>query len=250
RYRKQAAIWGNTPSRFSIELFAPGNLYESGIDLSVVESGQSIDVPVENDTFEANSPEIVQLLAEIDKVAGFRLHYPLNNAEYQDEFVVFQGASYCRAVSRGQTYGLSARGLAIDVAEPTGEEFPIFRKFWIERPSSRADRIVVHALLDSPRVAGAYRFGIFPDEPTRLDIEATLFARSQLNHIGLGALTSMFLFGGMDKPDIPDYRNAVHDSNGLAMLTGAGEYLWRPLTNPTTLQISAFQDENPKGFGL
>lgn len=250
RYRKQAAIWGNTPSRFSIELFAPGNLYESGIDLSVVESGQAIDVPVENDTFEANSPEIVQLLAEIDKVAGFRLHYPLNNAEYQDEFVVFQGASYFRAVSRGQTYGLSARGLAIDVAEPTGEEFPIFRKFWIERPSSRADSIVVHALLDSPRVSGAYRFGIYPDDPTRLEVEATLFARTELTHIGLGSLTSMFLFGGLDGSDIPDYRNSVHDSSGLAMLTGQNEYLWRPLNNPTNLQISSFIDRNPKGFGL
>lgn len=250
RYRKQAAIWGNTPSRFSIELFAPGNLYASGIDLSVVESGQAIDVPVENDTFEAENENILRLLAEIDKVAGFRLHYPLNNEEYQDEFVVFQGASYFRAVSRGQTYGLSARGLAIDVAEPTGEEFPIFRKFWIERPSSRADSIVVHALLDSPRVSGAYRFGIYPDDPTRLEVEATLFARTELTHIGLGSLTSMFLFGGLDGSAIPDYRNAVHDSSGLAMLTGQNEYLWRPLNNPDSLQISSFIDRNPKGFGL
>jgi len=250
QYRKQAAIWGGTPTRFSVELFAPGNLYASGIDISVVENGEAFDVPVENDTFDAPSQAIREMLAALDKVAGFRLHYPLNTADYNDEFIVFQGASYFRAVSRGQNYGLSARGLAIDVAEPGGEEFPIFRRFWIERPSARSDNIVVHALLDSQRVCGAYRFGIYPDAPTRLEVEATLFARTELNHIGLGPLTSMFLFGGLDGPDVPDYRNAVHDSNGLAMLTGQGEYLWRPLQNPQTLQVSAFVDTNPKGFGL
>ncbi len=190
------------------------------------------------------------MLAAVDKVAGFRLHYTLNNPDYKDEFVVFQGASYFRAVSRGQNYGMSARGLAIDVAEPTGEEFPIFRQFWIERPSSRSDSIVVHALLDSPRVTGAYRFGIYPDDPTHLDVEVTLYAREELRHIGLAPLTSMFMFGEMDRSDIPDYRTAVHDSQGLAMLTGQGEYLWRPLTNPGNLQISGFGDTNPRGFGL
>lgn len=250
QYRKEAAVWGGTRSKFNLELFAPGSVYNTGIEIDLIENGEIVDIPITNESFRASTPEIEQLLASVQRVAGFRIHYPLNTNEYKDEFVVFQGASYFRAVSKGQNYGLSARGLAIDVAEPTGEEFPIFRRFWIERPSSRADEIVVHALLDSPRVAGAYRFGIFPDEPTRLDIEATLFARSQLDHVGLGALTSMFLFGGMDKPDVPDYRDAVHDSNGLAMLTGNGEYLWRPLTNPTTLQISAFADNNPRGFGL
>jgi periplasmic glucans biosynthesis protein len=250
QYQKEAAVWGGTRTRFSIEMFAPGNLYNSGVEIFIVENGEAKIFPVETDTFTASSPDIVDLLAAVDKVAGFRLHYPLNTTEYEDEFIVFQGASYFRAVSKGQNYGLSARGLALDVAEPTGEEFPIFRKFWIERPSSRSDSIVVHALLDSPRVSGAYRFGIYPDDPTRMDVEATLFTRETLTHIGLGPLTSMYTFGSMDSPDVPDYRAAVHDSNGLAILTGQDEYLWRPLQNPNTLQVSYFGDTNPKGFGL
>ena len=44
------------------------------------------------------------------------------------------GASYFRAVGAGQNYGLSARGLASNTGEPSGEEFPEFREFWIERP--------------------------------------------------------------------------------------------------------------------
>lgn len=261
-YRKDAAIWGGTPTRFSVEMFAPGNLYTRGVKIAIVENGQAFAVPVDSTTFRlrgkalesrqelARNVEILDLLSSLGQVAGFRLHYPINKEGYQEEFVVFQGASYFRAVSHGQQYGLSARGLAIDVAEPTGEEFPEFREFWIERPSSRADSIVVHALLDSQRVSGAYRFGIYPDDPTRMDIEATLFVREELRHVGLGCLTSMYLFGELDRSDRPDYRRAVHDSVGLSMLTGQNESVWRPLNNPLDLQVSSFVDKSPKGFGL
>lgn len=250
RFRKDKAIWGSSPTKFSTELFAPGFLYETGVDINVVENGLSHAVGIDTDSFETPSPEIAAELARIGQFAGFRLHHPINREDYRDEFIVFQGASYFRAVSKGQNYGLSVRGLAIDVAEPTGEEFPIFRRFWIERPSSREKSIVVHALLDSPRVAGAYRFGIYPGAPTTIDVDAVLFARAPLKHIGLGALTSMYMHGSADKPDSPDYRPAVHDSLGLAMHTGRGEHLWRPLSNPATLQVSAFVDKNPIGFGL
>lgn len=250
RYRKGQAIWGSTPTAFSVELFAPGFLFENGVDISVVENGRSYPVRIGADSFDTPDLGISDLLVQAAQFAGFRLHHPLNRDDYQDEFVLFQGASYFRGVSRGQNYGLSARGLAIDVGEATGEEFPIFRRFWIERPSAGATAIVVHALLDSPRVAGAYRFGINPGAPTTMDVDATLFARAPLSHVGLGALTSMFMHGPVDEPDAPDYRPAVHDSVGLAIHTGAGERLWRPLQNPATLQISAFLDTNPRGFGL
>ena len=250
RFRKDRAIWGKTPSKFAIELFAPGFLYKQGIDVSIVENGAAFPARIDAEAFDVPSPEIGTALAALGKFAGFRLHYPLNRADYQDEFVVFQGASYFRAVSRNQNYGLSARGLAIDVAEASGEEFPGFRRFWIERPSARAQSIVVHALLDSPRVAGAYRFGIYPGSATAIDVKMTLFPRAPLSHVGLGALTSMFMFGPLDAPESSDYRPAVHDSLGLAIQTGGGERIWRPLGNPRRLQVSGFMDNNPRGFGL
>ena len=70
--------------------------------------------------------------------AGFRLHYPLNGQAYKDELVVFQGASYFRALGAGQGYGLSARGLAIDTVGGSGEEFPRFSEFWLQRPAAGA----------------------------------------------------------------------------------------------------------------
>src|SRR5690606_722211 len=145
---------------------------------------------------------------------------------------------------------LSARGLAINTAKPPGEEFPIFRSFWIEKPAPGAPEIIVHALLDSPSTTGAYRFAIRPGPFTVMDVEATLYPRTEIRHLGLAPLTSMFLHGSAHRRLGDDYRPAVHDSEGLAILNGRGERIWRPLTNPKLLQVSAFIDEDPKGFGL
>jgi glucans biosynthesis protein len=60
----------------------------------------------------------------------------------------------------------------------------------------------------------------------------------------------MFLFSGIDRSRVSDFRPAVHDSDGLAIANGAGERLWRPLNNPRRLQTSDFLDPNPRGFGL
>lgn len=180
---------------------------------------------------------------------GFRIHGFINNRRVRDEFTVFQGASYFRSVGRGQNYGLSARGLAINTAEPMGEEFPYFRSFWVEY-ASRSRSITVHALLDSPSTTGAYKFIIRPGKDTVIDVKAELYPRKDVQHLGLAPLTSMFQFGHQHSRQFNDFRPAVHDSEGLLMLNGQNEWLWRPLRNPKDLQISSFVDENPKGFGL
>ncbi len=249
-YRQDAAIWGQSPTQFSVQLFAPGSLFKELVDINVIESGKSYPIKVSDSSFIAPDPTIAKLLVEVGKYAGMRLHYPINQSDYKDEFVVFQGASYFRAVSKGQNYGLSSRGLAINVAKPEGEEYPLFKRFWIERPSNHQKAIVVHALLDSESVTGAYRFGIYPGSPTRIDVTAVLFPRQDLDHVGLAPLTSMFMHGPLDTAYKRDYRPAVHDSEALAIVQGNGERVWRPLANPHSLQVSAFTDENPKGFGL
>lgn len=67
--------------------------------------------------------------------------YPINSKDKNDEIVSMLGASYFRVLGAGQVYGLSARGLAIDTALPSGEEFPRFREFWIERPKPTDKRL-------------------------------------------------------------------------------------------------------------
>lgn len=126
----------------------------------------------------------------------------------------------------------------------------MFRTFWLERPADGADRITVHALMDSPSVAGAYRFTITPGEETLFDVSARLFPRVELDQVGIAPLTSMFQFDSNDRVGIDDYRPAVHDSDGLGLVNGRGEQIFRPLQNPSVVQESAFQDVNPRGFGL
>jgi glucans biosynthesis protein len=164
--------------------------------------------------------------------------------------IVFAGASYFRGVAKGQVFGLSARGLAIDTGLPSGEEFPSFREFWLERPARDAREMNLYALLDSPSVAGAYSFLVQPGDRTVVHVRARLFLRKPVKELGIAPLTSMFLFGE-DRPRPPeDWRPEVHDSDGLLMHSRAGEWLWRPLGNPEKLRVSYFDFDNLNGFGL
>ena len=186
--------------------------------------------------------------------AGFRLHNHLNSPSYMDELVVFQGASYFRALGQGQQYGLSARGLAIDTAGGSGgEEFPRFTEFWLVRPGAGATQATVYALMDSPRATGAYRFDITPGAQTTTTVHSRVFLRGGVGQpiatLGVAPLTSMFFFGE-NQPRKEDFRPEVHDSDGLMVATGEGEWLWRPLQNPKQALVTSFATNNPKGFGL
>ena len=160
------------------------------------------------------------------------------------------GASYFRVVGKDQIYGLSARGMAIDTALPSGEEFPRFTEFWIEKPKPNDKHLVIFALLDSPRATGAYRFTLRPGVDTVVDVKAQMFLRDKVGKLGIAPLTSMFLFGANQPSKVLNYRRELHDSSGLAIHAGNGEWIWRPLNNPKHLSVSNFSVENPRGFGL
>jgi glucans biosynthesis protein len=250
RFRKERTIWLGDGLEFELQVLPTGWLYKTPVEIAVVESGEVRSLHPQNDYFDLGP--LAGKLQPNDQLgfSGFRINGPLNRPDHFDEIIVFQGASYFRALSRGQSYGLSARGLALNVGKPGGEEFPMFRKFWIEKPAKGARSIVVHALLDSPSVAGAYRFEITPGATTNVEVEATLYPRKDLNEVGIAPLTSMFLFSPINRTRISDFRPAVHDSDGLAIWNGSDEILWRPLNNPRRLQSSDFLDFNPRGFGL
>ncbi|MDF1486112.1 glucan biosynthesis protein G [Ramlibacter sp. H39-3-26] len=182
--------------------------------------------------------------------AGFRVLYPVNQPGKDDEVMSLLGASYFRVIGKGQVYGLSSRGLAIDTAQPGPEEFPRFREFWIRRPAPQDRQLTIYALLDSPRATGAYEFTLTPGSDALLDVKARIFLRGDIRTLGVAPLTSMFLFGPSQPAAQHNFRPAIHDSNGLAIHTGGGEWIWRPLNNPPMLSISSFQADSPKGFGL
>jgi glucans biosynthesis protein len=250
RFKRERAIWSAEGLLFLVELFHRGFIYKEPVVIYVVADGTAQRLVYSPDFFTFGPGVQPPPDGNVTDFAGLRILAPINRAEPFDEFVVFQGASYFRAMAKGQGYGLSARGLALNTGAREGEEFPFFRTFWIERPQPEARAVVVHALLDSASTTGAYRFTIRPGDPTVMDIEMTLYPRVELKLVGLAPLTSMFVFGPNDRVGIDDFRIAVHDSNGLAIWNGRGEWLWRPLTNPETLQISEFVDDSPRGFGL
>jgi len=175
----------------------------------------------------------------------------VNLPQKMDEVAEFLGASYFRVLGASQRYGASARGLAINTAEATGEEFPRFTEFWLEKPPQLAGGIRVFALLDSPSVAGGYGFVIEPGAATVVEVEASLFFRKSPKKIGLAPLGSLFLAGQSRTRFIPDYRPQAHDSDGLLIEAGDGNWLWHPLVNPAKEhRISRFAAADLKGFGL
>jgi len=181
--------------------------------------------------------------------AGLRVHYPLNTPAYKDELIVFLGASYFRALAAGTRYGLSARGLAVDTVGGQGEEFPRFEAFWLVRPAPDARTLRLFALLDSPRVAGAYQFDVVPGAETVVEVRARLYLREGIATLGLAPLTSMYQFGE-NQPHAGDFRPEVHDSDGLMVASGDGEWLWRPLINPPQVLTTSFSMQELRGFGL
>jgi glucans biosynthesis protein len=250
QFKSDSGLWKDTDLPFNVEFFAPGLYFPSAVSISVVKGDFARPVEFSKKVFQYAHlvPDLPG--GETLGYAGFRVRTAINDPERKDEFVVFQGASYFRAVGKGQNYGLSARGLALDTGEPKGEEFPDFLKFWIEGVVPGAESFTVHALLDSPSVSGLYTFEIEAGPSTEMKVQAVLFPRVNLNHVGIGAETSMFLFDESNRGRFDDFRPAVHDSDGLLIQNGAGETLWRQLANPLALQISNFVDKSPRGFGL
>jgi periplasmic glucans biosynthesis protein len=250
RFRPERAMWRGTKLPFEIMFFHRGWFYEEPVTIHEVTADGVREIPFDPEAFDYGRNTVDGKELKGLGFAGFRVHFPVNTPGYKDEVLVFLGASYFRGLGKGQRFGLSARGLAIDTAEATGEEFPRFVEFWIERPQPAAQELVVYALLDSPRATGAYRFVLRPGVTTALDVDGRLFLRKSVAKLGLAPLTSMFYFGANQRPGREDYRPRVHDSDGLSIREADGTWIWRPLVNPKRLLVTSFALNDPAGFGL
>jgi glucans biosynthesis protein len=252
RFRPARALWRDARLPFEAQFFHRGLYQREAVRLHEItpEGVRALGYDSADYDFGKNGVQ-PQTWGDLGH-AGFRIHYPLNGPQYKDELVVFLGASYFRALGAGQQYGLSARGLAIDAAGGSGEEFPRFTEFWLERPAAGARQIAFYALLESPRATGAYRFEVVPGTETVTRVQSRLFLRASerpIATLGVAPLTSMFLFGE-NQPRAGDYRPEVHDSDGLMVATGEGEWLWRPLQNPKQPVATSFTVQQLRGFGL
>ncbi|MEE4463929.1 glucan biosynthesis protein G [Azotobacter chroococcum] len=250
RFRAEKAYWADEKTRFKLGFHHQGMHFATPVRINEVVDGDVREIGYDPARFDFGALRVDPKVVEQLGYAGFRVLYPINRADKQDEVASFLGASYFRVVGQGQVFGLSARGLALDTALPSGEEFPRFREFWIERPKPQDRHLTIFALLDSPRASGAYQIVLRPGRDTRMDIKARLYLRGPVGRLGLAPLTSMFLFGDNQPSAQVNFRPKIHDSSGLLIHDGNGDWVWRPLQNPQQLTVTPYSLENPRGFGL
>jgi glucans biosynthesis protein len=200
--------------------------------------------------FGAAPPEMPAEHAAAMGFTGLRLRGPLNAPDRMDELIVFQGASYFRALARDSIYGLSARVLALGTGGASPEEFPVLTRFWLHRAVPGDTTLRIEALLESPSCTGALDMRLTPGAPSVCEVSLHVFPRREIADVGIGPLTSMFWFGAQGRFGAQDFRPAVHDSDALWVANGQGESLFRPLANPAQVQVSAFADTGPRAFGL
>src|SRR6202142_4528738 len=249
RFRGDHALWADAGLEFRLQFFHVGRNFAEPVHLYEVIDGQSREILYDPAMFDWEKSGIdPSLMKDHAGFAGFRVQFVTN---WQADVAAFLGASYFRAVG-GDTrqYGLSARALAVDTAFPRPEEFPRFTSFWFERPAKDSGVLTVYALLDSPSIAGAMRFQIAPGGTQVMNIDTALYPRTPIERLGIAPLTSMFFYGENDRRVTNDWRPEVHDSDGVSMCTGSGEWIWRPLVNPAQLHFNSYLDDNPRGFGL
>ncbi|WP_455385713.1 glucan biosynthesis protein [Acidihalobacter prosperus] len=250
RFKPEHALWRAADSRFQVSLVSPGLYYRHAVKIDVVDAEGVHPIAYDRQHFEFPNQKLAQQVPADLGYAGFRLSYPLNGKNGRAGFLEFAGASNFRGVGRGNHFGLSARGIAIDTGLPSGEQFPNFVQYWLVRPDAKATAMKFYALLDGKSLTGAYQFVVYPGQPTRLQVKAVLFARKGIQQLGVAPLTSMFYYGSNTARPVGEWRPQVHDSDGLLIRNGSGEWLWRPLLDPRKLKLDYFSTDKVRGFGL
>ncbi|OWJ80481.1 glucan biosynthesis protein [Haematobacter genomosp. 1] len=246
------AIWAGQ-ALFTLNAFSLGWLYDEPVTIALLEGGERRELSFTSQDFLYHAPldrAPFDAVNPFPGIAGLKINYPLNSPEIWDELLTFLGASYFRALGQGSSYGTSARGIAIDTAAGKPEEFPRFTRFYVVPPGQFDSSITIYAQLEGPSVTGAYRFITRPGKDTTMDVTARIFVRRDVSRLGIAPLTSMFLYGGPNRAAFDDYRERVHDSEGLKIIRASGEEVWRNLNNPAQLAASFYKEENPRAFGL
>ncbi|SMF82332.1 glucans biosynthesis protein [Tistlia consotensis] len=246
KYKASRALWQGEV-RYPVQFFHLGRYFKLPVTVYEVEGAVARKVLYDPSLFDYGNTGLADKLPDDLGFAGFRY---MNPGEPPTDWLVFLGAAYFRTAGPFGQYGLSARGIAINTATDAREEFPRFSEFWLEKPAADSREVTIHALLEGRSVVGVYSFKARNENGVVMDVDSTIFLRREVERLGIAPLTSMFWFSETNRQVATDWRPEIHDSDGLSLWTGAGERIWRPLNNPKRLQVNAFVDQNPRGFGL
>ena len=201
------AIWSDQKLGFSLEPLHRGFVYTTPIAINIVENGMAQNLIYDAANFDFGPLKPPAPLGDLG-FSGLRV---LKSSDQGFEDVaIFQGATFYRARAHAQPFGVTARGLAIRTGDEPGEEFPLFRAFWIEKPNPAANTLTIQALLNSASVTGAVRFTLRPSETTIIDTEMTLIARTAVDKLGFAAMAAAHLFSPLDHRRPDDVRAAAY----------------------------------------
>ena len=245
RFNVDRSLWLND-ARYPIAFFHLNRFTQTPVRINVVEEEQSRPLLYDPSVFNFADEDLAAALPPDLGYAGFRVMAPTLDTDW----LAFMGASYFRTAGAENQYGLSARGIAVNTATNLGEEFPTFTDFWLVKPAPGSDVLEIHTLLNGPSLAGAFSFRIAYGTGVLMDVDTQLFPRTRIDRLGIAPMTSMFWYAEHNRHQAADWRPEIHDSDGLSLWTGAGERIWRPLNNPRDLQVNAYLDNDPNGFGL
>jgi glucans biosynthesis protein len=251
RFKMESGLWWDE-SPFSIDFFHPGWTAKKTVSIYEVKEGEDKELKFDTSLFDYGKQKVPSAVPAPPGYAGWRARTHLNSKDYMDEFLVFLGASYFRAIPAKSPYGLSARGLSINSGLPgVPEEFPDFTEFHLEKPAKDSKSMTAVALLEGESVAGAYKFTVTPGTETVMDVEAELTLRRPVQQLGLAPFSSMFWFGENTHPRPYDFRPEVHDSDGFLMELGSGNLHYRPLEHThNQFRHCVFTMEKPRSWSL
>ncbi len=247
RYRRELGLGESADVNFPAQLFHLGRYFKAPVKIHWLDGGRAREVLYKPGYFSFGDPELKRALPGGLGFSGFRLQ---DGQNAKTDWMALLGGSYFRSSGELNQYGLSARGIAVDTALATPEEFPRFTEFWLQPEPAASDRFTIFALLDGPSLTGAIRMRCSKAGTVQQEIATRFFVRKDIKRMGVAPLTSMFWFGEHNRHQARDWRPEIHDSDGLALWTGTGERIWRPLNNPSQVRTNSFLDKDPKGFGL
>lgn len=250
QYKRQDALWRHSGLPYRVMFDMPGSYFDHAVQISVVNGPTSRPVPFDKGRFTFPNKKLEKKLPKHLGYAGFKVLHELGHPGKLDEVLSFLGASYFRVLGANEHWGLSARGLSIDTASSSGEEFPNFTHFWLVKPGKTSRQLTIYALLDSPSVTGAYKFTVTPGQATYTHVEATFFTRKPIKKLGVAPLTSMFTRGKTSLARMNNILPEAHNSDGMLIHAATGEWLWRPLVDPQKLRLNDFNADDVRGFGL
>ena len=134
----QPPIWSTEARGIAVEPLHRGFVFRDAVDLYLVEDGAVRRIAYSPSQFDFGRLNVPNNIADIG-FSGFKLIAQIGNGQPFD-FAFVQGATFFRALARGQNYGAIARALTLKPAEARGRGIPDLPRLLARAPGRGQQR--------------------------------------------------------------------------------------------------------------